>query len=137
MVLGELLSRYKLLMPSDHGYERARNSIDEDSHVGPASDQLIAGAPNTAAPETIMLKNGKIMKRRQNGIAVPNLLNSCSTSKHGNQLLWTPWRLLEEVTGVQEEEETEQQRRIRLELFPLSVFPEAGGDSDESDVEFE
>ena len=137
MVLGEFLSRYKLLMPSDHGYERARNSIDEDTHVGPDSDQLVAGAPNTAAPETMMLKNGKIMKRRQNGIAVPNLLNSCSTTKHGNQLLWTPWRLLEEVTGVQDEEETEEQRRIRLEVFPLSVFPQAGGDSDESDLEFE
>ena len=77
------------------------------------------------------------MKRRLNGLAVPNQLYSGSSSKHGNQMMWTPWRLLEEVTGVQEEEETEVQKRVRLEVFPLSVFPQAGGDSDESDLEFE
>ena len=137
MVLGEFLSQYRLLKPSDHGFERARNGIDEDTQVGPDSDQLIAGTPNTAAPETMMLRNGKIMKRRLNGLAVPNQLYSGSSSKHGNQMMWTPWRLLEEVTGVQEEEETEVQKRVRLEVFPLSVFPQAGGDSDESDLEFE
>ena len=137
MVLGEFLSQYRLLKPSDHGFERARSGIDEDTQVGPDSDQLVAGVPNIAAPETIMLRNGKIMKRRHNGVAVPNLLYSGSCSKHGNQMMWTPWRILEEVTGVQEEEETEDQKRVRLQVFPFSIFPQAGGDSDESDLEFE
>lgn len=130
MVLGEFLSQYRLLKPSDFGFERARNSINEATQVGPNSDQLIAGSPDTAAPETIMLKNGKIMKRRHNGIAVPNLLYFGSSSKHGNQLMWTPWRNLEEVTGAQEDEETDDQKRIRLEVFPLSHFPIEEGDSE-------
>ena len=47
--------------------------------------------------------------------------------------MWTPWRFLEEVSGVQDEEETQEQKRIRLEVFPLSVFPYSGADSDEND----
>ena len=71
------------------------------------------------------------MKRRAIGIAVPLILPSGSIGKLGNQLMWTPWRFLENVTGDQDEEETEVQRQIRLELFPRSVFP-AGVDSDDS-----
>ena len=71
------------------------------------------------------------MKRRTNGLAVPLILPSGSISKLGNQLMWTPSRFLENVTGNQDEEETEVQRQIRLEVFPLSVFP-PGVDSDES-----
>ena len=68
---------------------------------------------------------------------MPLLLPSGSMGKHGNQLMWTPWRILEDITGVQEEEETEVQRRTRLEVFPLSVFPAAvdSDDSDDSDDE--
>ena len=137
MVLGQLLSQYKLLWPSDNGYAKARESIDDITTVGPDSDQRVAGTREVAAPQTILLSNGKIMKRRTNGIAVPLILPSGSIGKLGNQLMWTPWRFLENVTGDQDEEETEVQRRIRLEVFPLSVFP-AGGDSDDrgdSDVE--
>ena len=71
------------------------------------------------------------MKRRTIGIAVPLILPSGSIGKLGNQLMWTPWRVLENVTGDQDEEKTEVQRQIRLEVFPLSVFP-PGVDSDES-----
>ena len=137
MVLGQLLSQYKLVWPSDSGYAKARESINKATQVGPDSDQRVAGAPEVAAPQTIMLANGKILKRRANGIAVPLLLPSGSMGKHGNQLMWTPWRILEDITGVQEEEETEVQRRTRLEVFPLSVFPAAvdSDDSDDSDDE--
>ena len=49
-------------------------------------------------------------------------------------LMWTPWRFLEELSGVQDDEETVEQKRIRLEVFPLSVFPFSGADSDENDA---
>ena len=131
MVLGQLLSQYKLLWPSDNGYAKARESIDDVTKVGPDSDQRVAGTPEVAAPQTILLANGKIMKRRTNGIAVPLILPSGSIGKLSNQLMWTPWRFLENVTGDQDDEETDVQRQNRLEVFPLSVFP-AGVDSDDS-----
>ena len=132
MTLGQLLSEYKPLWQSDHSYVKAKESIDEATQVGPDSDHTVAGTQGIAAPQSIMLTNGRILKRRHNGTAVPLLLSG-STSKHGNQLMWTPWRFLEEVSGVQDEEETQEQKRIRLEVFPLSVFPYSGADSDEND----
>ena len=68
----------------------------------------------------------------RDGIAVPLILPSGSIGKLGNQLMWTPWRFLENVTGDQDDEETDVQRQNRLEVFPLSVFP-AGVDSDDSE----
>ena len=47
--------------------------------------------------------------------------------------MWTPWRFLEELSGVQDDEETVEQKRIRLEVFPLSVFPFSGAEGDEND----
>ena len=137
MVLGQLLSQYKLLWPSDNGYAKARESIDDVTKVGPDSDQRVAGTPEVAAPQTILLANGKIMKRRTNGIAVPLILPSGSIGKLSNQLMWTPWRFLENVTGDQDDEETDVQRQNRLEVFPLSVFPAAvdSNDSGDSDME--
>ena len=74
------------------------------------------------------------MKRRQDADAVPILLFSECSSEHANQLMWSPWQQLEEVTGIQEQEETENQKRIRLNIFPLSVFPCVEEDSENSDV---
>ena len=133
MVLGELASRYRLLKPSGHGFESAKNSINEDTCVGPDSDHLVAGTRETIAPQTMMLKNGKLMKRREDIDAVPNLFYSGCSSKHMNQLMWGSWSKLEEVTGVQDEHETEDQKKIRLELFPFSVFPIERDDSEEDD----
>ena len=123
MVLGEFASQYRLLKPSGHGYEKAKGSINEETLVGPPTENLLAGSRNIAAPDTMMLKNGKIMKRRQDVEAVPILLFSGCSSEHANQLMWNPWRQLEEVTGIQEQEETENQKKIGLQIFPLSVFP--------------
>ena len=134
MVLGELASKYRILKPSGHGYEKAKSSINEETLIGPLTDQLVAGTSNVAAPETMMLKNGKIMKRRQDVEAVPILLFSGCSSEFGNELMWTSWRKLEEVTGIQEGQETEQQKKTRLQVFPLSVFPSVEEDSDCNDV---
>ena len=136
MVLGEFASHYRLLKPSGHGYEKAKNAINEDTSIGPECGDLVAGTSDIAAPDTMMLKNGKLMKRRQGVHAVPNLLYSGCTSKHGNQLMWSHWQHLEDVTGEQDEEETENQKKVRLEIFPFSVFPivkEDSGDVDLSD----
>ena len=134
MVLGELASKYRILKPSGHGYEKAKSSINEETLIGPLTDQLVAGTSNVAAPETMMLKNGKIMKRRQDVEAVPILLFSGCSSEFGNELMWTSWRKLEEVTGIQEGQETEQQKKTRLQVFPLSVFPSVEESSDCNDV---
>ena len=134
MVLGELASKYRILKPSGHGYEKAKSSINEETLIGPLTDQLVAGTSNVAAPETMMLKNGKIMKRRQDVEAVPILLFSGCSSEFGNELMWSSWRKLEEVTGIQERQETERQKNTRLQVFPLSVFPSVEEDSDCNDV---
>ena len=38
-------------------------------------------------------------------------------------MMWDHWQRLENVTGEQDEEETENQKRVRLQIFPFSVFP--------------
>ena len=53
---------------------------------------------------------------------------------HGNQLLFEPWAHLEDVGGIQDEEETESQKIRRLQIFPCSSIPFAQ-DGDEDDYE--
>ena len=111
MCLGQLATEYRLLKPSDRGYEKANNSIDEESNVGPNSNDLVAGTSDMFAPTAIRLKSGKIMKRKTKRKAVPHLQYLGATSKHGNQLMWSSWQNLEDVTGNQVEEETEDQKK--------------------------
>ena len=133
MCLGQFACEYRVLKPSGCGYEKAKNSINEDTGVGPNSDVLVAGTSDVFAPKTMMLKNKKILIRRQEVMAAPNLLYSGCTSKHGNQLMWTHWEKLEKVTGEQIEEETESQKSVRQQIFPLSVFPILEDESEEDD----
>ena len=130
MSLLQFACEYIVLHPSRKGFEKATSSIDEDSQVGADSESLVAGT-DIAAPETMMLADGKVMKRRQDGRAVPLLLHSGTVSRHGNQVLLSPWRRLEEVTGDQEEEETADQKKRRLEIFPFSLIPFDDDDEDE------
>ena len=134
MCLGQLACEYRLLTPRQHGYEKAKNSINEDTGVGPDSDVLVAGTSDVFAPMTMMLKNEKIMTRRQEAMAAPNLLYSGCTSKHGNQLMWSQWEKLESLTGEQDVEETESQKSVRQQIFPLSVFPILQDESEENDL---
>ena len=133
MCLGQLATEYRLLKPSDRGYEKANNSIDEESNVGPNSNDLVAGTSDMFAPTAIRLKSGKIMKRKTKRKAVPHLQYLGTTSKHGNQLMWSSWQNLEDVTGNQVEEETEDQKKTRLEIFPLSIFPTIQEDSEDDE----
>ena len=134
MCLGQLACEYRVLKPSGCGYEKAKNSINEDTGVGPNSDVLVAGTSDVFAPMTMMLKNEKIMTRRQEAMAAPNLLYSGCTSKHGNQLMWSHWEKLESLTGEQDVEETEGQKSVRQQIFPLSVFPILEDESEEDDL---
>ena len=52
-----------------------------------------------------------------------HLLHSGAPGRHGNQLLWSPWTYLEDVNGEQQAEENELQKRTRLSVYPLSVYP--------------
>ena len=133
MRLGQLASEYRLLRQSDHGFESARNSIDEETNLGPNSSDLVAGTINTFAPKAMRLANDKIMKRRIEDKAVPHLLFSGLMSRHGSELMWSPWQNLEEITGDQDENETAEQRRTRLQIFPLSRFSYAEEDSGEDE----
>ena len=124
MRLGQLASEYRLLSESDHGYEKTKNSINSGTRVGPNTRDAIVGAAGVYAPQSMMVKGDKILKRREHGAnAVLQFLYSGELDRYGNQLLWTPWDQLESVNGDQDENETQSQSRVRLSLFPMSVFP--------------
>ena len=133
MSLGQFACEYRLLRPSDIGFENAKNSIDEETNLGPNSSDLVAGTINTFAPKAMRLANDKIMKRRVEDKTVPHLLFSGMMSRHGSQLMWTPWQNLEDITGQQDELETVEQQRTRLQIFPLSNFQHIE-ESDEDDI---
>jgi hypothetical protein len=123
MSLGQFASEYRLLS-NDHGYEKTKNSIDGETRVGPNTRDAIFGTDGGYAPQSMMVKGEKILKRRENGSkAVLHFLYSGTLDRYGNQLLWTPWDQLENVSGDQDEYETESQSRVRFSLFPMSVFP--------------
>ena len=132
MRLGQLACEYRLLAASDCGYEKTRSLIDTESKVGPNTTDPIVGTANGYAPQSIMVKGERILKRRENAeaYAVPHLLYSGRLDSYGNQLLWTPWDQLENVNGDQDENETENQARVRLSMFPMSVFPSLPNDAE-------
>ena len=121
MVLGQFASEYIFLYQSRFGYEAAKSTIDEQSKLGPNSDQLIAGTRDLWAPQAMMLFNGGIMKRRNEKAAL-SLPYGGKRNKYTTRLLWSPWTELEDVNGEQDEDETEEQKQRRLSVFPASVF---------------
>ena len=127
MCLGQLASEYRLLKESDHGYEKTKSSINSETRVGPNTRDPMFGVEDMFAPQSMMVKGEKILKRREHGSkAILHFLYSGTLDRYGNQLLWTPWDQLERVSGDQDEDETPEQSRIRHSLFPLSVFPSFG-----------
>ena len=111
MSLGQLATEYRLLKPSDRGFEKAKNSIDEESNVGPNSKDLVAGSSDVFAPMTLRLRSGKLMKRKTDRKSVPHLQFFGCTSKHGNQLMWEPWQNLEDVTGKQKKSNIQNNKK--------------------------
>ena len=124
MRLGQFASEYRLLSESDHGYEKTKNSINSETKIGPSTRDAIVGVAGGYAPQSMMVKGEKILKRRENGAnAVLHFLYSGILDRYGGQLLWTPWDQLENVKGDQDENEMLSQSRVKLSLFPMSVFP--------------
>ena len=123
MVLGHFASDYRKIKPGGFGFESAKEKIDPETGVGPASTTLVAGNENQTAPHCMELRNGTIMQKRSGPRAVLHLVQSGVPGRYGNQLLWSPWQYLEDVSGNQQEEESDVQKRTRLSIFPMSVYP--------------
>jgi hypothetical protein len=128
MVLGQFARDYRKIKASGCGFESAKEKIDPETCVGPASTTSVVGTENQAAPLCMKLTNGTIMQMRSGPKAVLRLLYSGAPGRHGNQLLWSPWTYLEDVSGDQEVEENNLQKETRLSIFPLSVFPSLSDD---------
>ena len=129
MTLGQFASEYRRIKPGGNGLQAAKDKIDPTTGMGPDSTDMVAGTRNVTAPQCMQLKNEEVMVKRVGKKAALHLLYSGKASKHGNQLLWSCWQYLEEVTGDQEEEETEEQRNIRLQIFPTSVVNQWNDDN--------
>ena len=102
-----------------------RNIIDDQTRLGPPSQCLVAGTEGTVAPQAMMMQNGRIMvKRSKESKAAIHLLQHCTTNKYANRLLWSTWKYLEDVkTNEDDEGETEAEKKTRLSVYPMSVFP--------------
>ena len=123
MPLGQLASEYRKIQAGGFGLESAREKIDLDVGVGPASLRQVVGTENQMAPICMKLTNGTMMQMRSGQKAILHLLYSGAPGRHGNQLLWSPWRHLEDITGDQQDEESDLQKRRRLQVYPMSVYP--------------
>ena len=122
MPLGQLASEYRKIQEGGNGLESAREKIDPETGVGPASISPVVGTEDQMAPICMQLTNGTIMQKRSGPKAILHLLYSGAPGKHGNQLLWSPWQYLENVGREQQEEETDLQKERRLAVFPMSVY---------------
>ena len=124
MRLGQLASEYRLMQRTHKDTEAIRSKIDDQTRLGAPSSSLVAGTEETLAPQAMMMANGRIMAKRNNDSkAVIHLLLHGTTSKYVNCLLWSPWQQLEDIATNQEEEETDDQKKTRLTIYPMSVFP--------------
>ena len=122
MRLGQLAAEYRLCKLKDKETEAYRSKIDDQTGLGPPSTSFVAGSGQTVAPQAMLLKNGRIMaKRNHEDKAILRLIYHTTSNKYLNFLLWSPWRQLECIDPDQEEEETEAQMISRLSIFPLSV----------------
>ena len=132
MRLGQFASEYRpLISVHSHGYQSTKDKIDPRTGVGPDAATSVAGAPGVAAPQCMELTNGTLMVRRSEGKAILHLLYSGLPGRHGNELLWSQWKYLEEVDRNKNQIETDLQKTIRLELFPFSVYSETENDEEE------
>jgi hypothetical protein len=125
ITLGQFATQYYVMNKSRKTqYEALNENIDNASNMGPDSKDYIVGVPGIAAPQSMMLKNGELMKKRTRGPStIPHLLYTGAMGQHGYRLMFRPWRELEQVNATDQTElETESQREIRLAIFPMGVF---------------
>ena len=106
---------------------RQKVILDPVTGVGEESEEPIVGGERRA-PMAMKLSNNVIMKRRRDkNRPVPIFLKSNTLDSYGERMLFLPWRSVDELLGRQSEEDKEKQKQIRLELFPMAMFPESDG----------
>ena len=118
MVLGEFASKYRRIKPGGNGLQTAKDKIDPDTGVGPDSSDRVVGEEHIMAPQCMQLANEEVMVKRSGKNAVLHLLYDGEAGRHGNQLLWSPWKFLEEIRD-EDQDVTDEQKRRRLEVFPM------------------
>ena len=118
MVLGEFASKYRRIKPGGNGLQTAKDKIDPDTGVGPDSSDRVVGEEHLMAPQCMQLANEEVMVKRSGKNAVLHLLYDGEAGRHGNQLLWSPWKFLEEIRD-EDQDVTDEQKRRRLEVFPM------------------
>ena len=127
MKYGQFACQYRQLYPSQKGYKDSYEECNNSNNtkVGPDSDFDLIGVQGIAAPTSMLLGNGTVMKLRDNSIAVP-LLPSDEMNYVTDELLFGEWQAAEDITEEAEVSDTplrrEKRRTARLELFPKMVF---------------
>ena len=119
MVLGFFASNYRRIKPGRNGFQAAKDKIDPSTSLGPDSSAKLVGDKHLMAPQCMQLTNEVVMVKRSGKNAVLHLLYDGKTRRHGNQVLWSPWQFLEEIRD-QDQDVTEEQKKRRLEVFPMS-----------------
>ena len=99
--------------------------IDPETGLGGESADVIVGG-RALAPLYMQLTNRKVMKKRtraEKDKPVPLLLHNNALSDYGERILFKPWRSKEQLLNEISDVEKSRCRQIRLQLFPLGVFP--------------
>jgi hypothetical protein len=125
MRFGQFATEYMFLYRSKEGYDAVYGEINQDTNLGPNSTAIVVGAPGCFAPQSMILQNvtSGVMKRRTQGkSSVPVFLNTGRLGRYGNTMMFTPWRVLDDLSGDQVEQETVEQKETRLSIFPMSIF---------------
>ena len=100
-------------------------NIDPETGLGGESEDAIVGG-RTPAPLFMQLANRKVMKKRtrdDKNKPVPILMPNNTLDDYGERILFKPWRSKEELLNGISEAEKSRCRQIRLQLFPMGVFP--------------
>ena len=126
MKYGQFACQYRQLHRSQIGHDKAYEECsNSNTLVGPDSDIQMVGVQGKAAPTSMLLKNGAVMKLREDKVAVP-LLPSDEMNYVTDVLLFGEWQTSDEVTEEAEVNDTplkeEQRRSARKELFPKMVY---------------
>ena len=126
MNYGQFACQYRKLDPSQRGYKKAYEECNKSKNsVGPDSDFQLVGVNGKAAPTSMMLGNGAVMKLRENKPALPILPRS-ENFFVTDMLLFGDWQTSDEVSEEGELSDTplktEQRRTARLELFPKMTY---------------
>ena len=119
MTFAELVTEYYIDWWGSHAI------IDPETGLGGESEDVIVGS-RTLAPLYMQLTNRKVMKKRtraDKNNPVPLLMHNNTLDDYGERILFKPWRNKEELLIGISDVEKSRCRQVRLQLFPMGVFP--------------